>query len=196
MQIIMNLVALLRSNFIIFFQLVLLLTTAAAIQAQILTPSITSQDSNIYRTLGNLGQVSHHSKTIDTPYSSVSKSDVRVSNPGINTLGGLGLAQGLSPYGVAPIGLSHGISPLGLSHGISPLGLSHGISPLGLSHGISPIGLTHAGIHSPLAPRLALPGTLARPVGVAPGLLGVAYSVAPAVSHMSYTNGLGLSYAW
>lgn len=109
----------------------------------------------------------------------MSKSDVRVSNPGINTYGGLGLAHGLSPYGVAPIGLSHGISPIGLSHGISP------------------IGLTHAGIHSPLiAPRLALPGTLARPVGVAPGLLGVAYSVAPAVSHMSYTNGLGLSYAW
>lgn len=55
-----------------FLQLVLLLTTAAAIQAQILTPSITSQNSNIYRTLGNLGQVSTHSKTIDTPYSSVS----------------------------------------------------------------------------------------------------------------------------
>ncbi|KAJ8876215.1 hypothetical protein PR048_024125 [Dryococelus australis] len=42
--------------------------------------AITSQHSNILRTPGNLGQVSTYSKTIDTPYSSVSKSDVRVSN--------------------------------------------------------------------------------------------------------------------
>ncbi|XP_044740396.1 cuticle protein 76-like [Chrysoperla carnea] len=47
------------------------------------TPAITSQSSNILRSYGNLGQVSTFSKTIDTPYSSVSKSDVRVSNPGI-----------------------------------------------------------------------------------------------------------------
>ncbi|XP_063218742.1 cuticle protein 67-like [Bacillus rossius redtenbacheri] len=44
------------------------------------SPAITSQHSNILRTPGNLGQVSTYSKTIDTPYSSVSKSDVRVSN--------------------------------------------------------------------------------------------------------------------
>ncbi|XP_067001002.2 cuticle protein 67-like [Anabrus simplex] len=44
------------------------------------TPAITSQQSNILRTPGNLGQVSTYSKTINTPYSSVSKSDVRVSN--------------------------------------------------------------------------------------------------------------------
>ncbi|XP_063218735.1 cuticle protein 67-like [Bacillus rossius redtenbacheri] len=47
------------------------------------SPAITSQHSNILRTPGNLGQVSTYSKTIDTPYSSVSKSDVRVSNPGV-----------------------------------------------------------------------------------------------------------------
>lgn len=31
---------------------------------------------------------------------------------------------------------------------------------------------------------------------VAPGLLGVAYSAAPVVSHMTYSNGLGVNYAW
>lgn len=45
-------------------------------------PAITSQHSNILRSFGNLGQVSTYSKTIDTPFSSVSKADVRVSNPG------------------------------------------------------------------------------------------------------------------
>jgi hypothetical protein len=43
-------------------------------------PFITSQQSNILRSYGNLGQVSTYSKTIDTPYSSVRKSDVRVCN--------------------------------------------------------------------------------------------------------------------
>lgn len=44
------------------------------------TPAITSTSSNILRTPGNLGQISTYHKTIDTPYSSVRKSDVRISN--------------------------------------------------------------------------------------------------------------------
>jgi hypothetical protein len=51
-----------------------------AAPAAVATPAITSQHSNILRSYGNLGQVSTYSKTIDTPYSSVRKSDVRVSN--------------------------------------------------------------------------------------------------------------------
>lgn len=143
----------------------------AAINAQYLAPSITTQNQNIYRTLGNLGQVSTHSKTIDTPFSSVSKSDVRVSNPGY-----------------ASYGLAH--APLGYA--------AHGYGAPVVAHaGISPYGL---GLARP-ALAVARPAVaVARPVGVvggvAPGLLGVAYSAAPSVAHMSYTNGLGLSYAW
>ncbi|XP_058464846.1 cuticle protein 76-like [Malaya genurostris] len=59
------------------------LNPAGPTYAGIHTPAITSQQSNILRTYGNLGQISSHSKTIDTPYSSVSKSDVRISNPGL-----------------------------------------------------------------------------------------------------------------
>ncbi|XP_065217879.1 cuticle protein 67-like [Planococcus citri] len=44
------------------------------------TPAITSTSSNILRTPGNLGQISTYHKSIDTPFSSVRKSDVRVSN--------------------------------------------------------------------------------------------------------------------
>ncbi|KAJ8876221.1 hypothetical protein PR048_024131 [Dryococelus australis] len=51
--------------------------------------AVTSQHANILRTPGNLGQVSTYSKTIDTPYSSVSKSDVRVSNDAL-AYGGYG----------------------------------------------------------------------------------------------------------
>ena len=51
-----------------------------AAPAAVAAPAITSQHSNILRSYGNLGQVSTYSKSIDTPYSSVRKSDVRVSN--------------------------------------------------------------------------------------------------------------------
>lgn len=51
--------------------------------ASIIAPTVTSEQQNVIRSYGNLQQVSYNSKTIDTPYSSVSKSDVRVSNPGV-----------------------------------------------------------------------------------------------------------------
>nr|CAI5841235.1 unnamed protein product [Callosobruchus analis] len=77
------------------FKFVILLATLAYANAgfvyssaptaySVATPgALTSQSSNIYRSFGNLGQISTYSKTVDTPYSSVSKSDVRVSNPGL-----------------------------------------------------------------------------------------------------------------
>ena len=49
--------------------------------AAVIAPTITSESQNVLRSY-NGGQVAYQSKTIDTPYSSVSKSDVRVSNPG------------------------------------------------------------------------------------------------------------------
>lgn len=51
--------------------------------AAVIAPTVTSEQQNVLRSYGNLQQVSYNSKTIDTPYSSVSKHDVRVSNPGI-----------------------------------------------------------------------------------------------------------------
>nr|AYA49987.1 cuticular protein 44-aa motif 3 [Leptinotarsa decemlineata] len=56
----------------------------AAARISYTTSALTSQSSNIYRSFGNLGQVYTYSKTINTPFSSVSKADVRaVSNPGL-----------------------------------------------------------------------------------------------------------------
>ncbi|KAG5896794.1 hypothetical protein JTB14_008369 [Gonioctena quinquepunctata] len=60
---------------------------SAAAPISYTAPALTSQSSNIYRSFGNLGQVSTYSKSIDTPFSSVRKSDVRVSNPGVSLLG-------------------------------------------------------------------------------------------------------------
>ncbi|XP_063826403.1 pupal cuticle protein C1B-like [Ostrinia nubilalis] len=107
-------------------------------------PAIASQHSNILRSPFNLGQVSTYSKAIDTPFSSVRKSDIRVSNPG------LAVAPAYGGY-AAPY-------------------------------------VSHVGVAAPYAAPVAKVATA--------GLLGVAYSAAPAVSHMTYSNGLGLAYAW
>ena len=45
-------------------------------------PAISSVSSNTIRSFGNVGQVSTYSKTLDTPFSSVRKSDIRVTNDG------------------------------------------------------------------------------------------------------------------
>lgn len=68
------------------------------------TDAVTSQQSNILRSYGNLGQVASFSKTINTPYSSVSKSDVRVSNPGYAAVAHAPIAY--NPY-IARPALAH-----------------------------------------------------------------------------------------
>ncbi|XP_055536632.1 cuticle protein 76-like [Wyeomyia smithii] len=115
------------------------------------TPAVTSQQSNILRSFGNLGQIATHSKTIDTPYSTSSKTDVRISNPG------LAVGHVAAAYPAA----------------------------------------YHAPAYAPAAyAHPAVYGAPAVKAVAAPGLLGVAYSAAPAVAAMSYNNGLGISYAW
>ncbi|BET01785.1 Pupal cuticle protein C1 [Nesidiocoris tenuis] len=70
------------------YKILILSAFVAYAQAGLLAApaAITSQQQNILRSWGNLGQVSTYSKTIDTPWSSVSKSDIRVSNPGLSAV--------------------------------------------------------------------------------------------------------------
>ncbi|NP_001166800.1 cuticular protein 44-aa motif precursor [Bombyx mori] len=102
-------------------------------------PALASQHSNT--SPFNLGQISTYSKSVDTPFSSVRKADIRVSNPGV------AVAPAYSSF-AAPY-------------------------------------VSHVGVAAPVA-KVATTG----------GLLGVAYSAAPTVSHMTYTNGLGFAYGW
>ncbi|KAJ8967604.1 hypothetical protein NQ314_002722 [Rhamnusium bicolor] len=103
--------------------------------------------------MSNLGQVSTYSKTIDTPFSSVRKSDVRVSNPGLRITA----------------------SPLGYA---APAPLAYAAPAYQTGYAAPAI---HAGY---AAPAIA-----------APAAIGVAYSAAPAVSHVTY-QGLGYGYGW
>jgi hypothetical protein len=97
--------------------------------------------------------VSTYSKTIDTPYSSVRKSDVRVSNDAL-------------AYPAVPA-------------------VAHA------AYHAAPVAATYA------APAYAAPVVKTAATAVAGhGLLGVAYSAAPAVAHMTYSNGLGIAYSY
>ncbi|KAJ8959226.1 hypothetical protein NQ318_022488 [Aromia moschata] len=143
-------------------------------------PAITSQSSNILRSFGNLGQVSTSSKTIDTPFSSVSKSDVRVSNPGLR------IATHAAPIGyaahAAPLAYAAQAAPIGYAAHAAPIGYAAHAAPIGYAAHAAPIGYA----------------AHAAPIGYAahaPAAIGVAYSAAPAVSHMSY-QGVGVAYGW
>lgn len=64
------------------------LSTAAALPlptAALAVPTIATSTSNVIRGIGNLGAISAYAKSVDTPFSSVRKADVRVNNPGIVT---------------------------------------------------------------------------------------------------------------
>ncbi|PSN37243.1 Pupal cuticle protein C1B [Blattella germanica] len=119
------------------------------------TPAITSQHSNILRTPGNLGQVSTYSKTIDTPYSSVRKSDVRVSNDAL-------------AYHAAPVA----------------------------AYAAPAVAAAPVAYHGAYAAPALAARAYAAPAVAAHGLLGVAYSAAPAVAHISYSNAYGINYAY
>nr|CAD7205366.1 unnamed protein product [Timema douglasi] len=115
--------------------------------------AITSQHSNILRTPGV-----HLS--IDTPYSSVSKSDVRVSNDAL-------------AYGAVPAYASYAAPAY---HG--------GYAAPALAG------------HAYAAPAYAARAYAAPALAAHGGLLGVAYSAAPVVSHMTYSNAYGINYAY
>ncbi|XP_050311755.1 cuticle protein 67-like isoform X3 [Anthonomus grandis grandis] len=134
------------------------------------TPAITSQSSNIYRTAGNLGQISTYSKTIDTPYSSVSKSDVRVSNPGLRIAAAPALAYS------TPVAHAAYAAPVAYA-----------------AQAAYAAPVAHAAY---AAPALAAPAyATSSSFATRSSLLGVAYSAAPAVAHVTYDNGFS-RYAW
>lgn len=133
-------------------------------------PAVVSQQSNILRSHGNLGQVSTFSKSIQTPFSSVSKHDVRVSNDAI-------------AYAHAPVAYTAHVPTVSYAAPVAKIAAA----PVAYAAPVAKIAA------APVA--YAAPAAYAAPVAKT-GLLGVAYSAAPVVSHMTYSNSYGTQYAW
>ncbi|KAB0794022.1 hypothetical protein PPYR_13642 [Photinus pyralis] len=185
-------------------------------------PAITSQSSNILRTYGNLGQISTYSKTIDTPFSSVQKSDVRVSNPGLKIAAAPALAYAAAPvaYAAAPAAISYSAAPAVSHFSYSSPIVSYG-TPYTAAHApaitsqssnilrsygnLGQISTYSKTIDTPFSSvqksdvRVSNPGLK---IAAAPALAyaaapaAVTYSAAPAVSHFTYAGSYGLNYGW
>ncbi|XP_076164747.1 cuticular protein CPF2 isoform X1 [Ptiloglossa arizonensis] len=122
--------------------------------ATVALPTIATSSSNVIRGIGNLGAISAYSKSVDTPFSSVRKADVRVNNPGIVTatavpasvltvansaLAGPVATAALAPTLLAP-GLTTALAP-GLTTALAP-GLTTALAGPALTAGLaSPLGL-------------------------------------------------------
>ncbi|EEB18369.1 Pupal cuticle protein C1B, putative [Pediculus humanus corporis] len=132
------------------------------------SPALVSQHANVLRTPGNLGQVSTYSKSINTPFSSVTKHDVRVSNDAL-------------AYTHAPIAYAH-----------APAAAY--AAPIAKVAAAPFTYAAPAAYAAPIAKVAAAPVAYAAPAAVAK--IGVAYSAAPAVAHMAYSNGYGIQYNW
>ena len=139
------------------------------------TPTLTSQSSNTLRTFGNQGQISHEAKTIQTPFSSVSRSDVRVSND----------AQILAH---APVAAYAAPAAYAAHAYAAPAAYA---APVAHAYA-APAAYAAPVAHAYAAPAYGAP--IAKAVAPA-GLLGVAYSAAPVVSHMTYSSG-PITYAY
>lgn len=128
------------------------------------TSAITSQQQNTYRSADNLAQISTYSKSVDTPFSSSSKSRTDVTNPGIYH----SLSYAASPAAIhyaapAPAAAIHYAAP-------APAAIHYAAPAASAIHYAAPAPLPYA---STTGPAVAAPG--------------------PVVSHTDF-SGLGYSY--
>ncbi|XP_046743724.1 cuticle protein 76-like isoform X2 [Diprion similis] len=209
---------------------------AACIAAVNAGLALTSTSDNTYRSHGNLAQISTQSKSIETPYSSSSKTDIRVSNPAVYAS-----PAHIGHYVSAPPSLQHYSSAPAIQHYSAPVVEHYAHAPA--AHG-SPVYtsapgpvIAKAAYHVP-APAIhyAQPAPVAQPLythaepahyapaapvhyahaapahyahgapahyahgGQVAGhqsVVGVAYSPASAVAHLTYSNANDhVNYAW
>ncbi|CAH1981796.1 unnamed protein product [Acanthoscelides obtectus] len=156
---------------------------AAPTAYSVATPAaLTSQSSNIYRSFGNLGQVSTYHKTVDTPFSSVSKSDVRVSNPGVRFA-----APALAAYAAPTAYAAHAAYAAPTAYAAHA---AYAAPTAYTAHAAYAAPTAYTAHAAYAAPAISAHAAYAAPAAVAHGpLLGVAYSAAPAVSHITYASG-------
>ncbi|XP_076677449.1 cuticular protein CPF1 [Andrena cerasifolii] len=111
-----------------------------------LTPTaLTSTSDNILRSSGNLAQIATQSKTISTPFSTSSKSDIRVTNPGIYAHA-TPLAYAAH---AAPLAYAAPAAPLAYAAHAAPLAASHPSPLLGVAYSPA-VAVSHMAYSSPI----------------------------------------------
>jgi hypothetical protein len=178
--------------------------------------SVGSTHESTVKGFGGNSVISEYSKSVDTPYSSVRKYDSRISNdalayaPAAHAIAAPAVAYGAAPalaygagiraYGAAPaVAYGAGIRAYGAAPAVAyGAGYrAYGAAPA-LAYGAAPAVAYGAGYRAyGAAPAVAYGAAyspaIAKTAVAAP--LGVAYSAAPAVAHLSF-SGLGTAYGY
>ncbi|XP_053975959.1 pupal cuticle protein C1B-like [Hylaeus volcanicus] len=134
-----------------FFKIMILACALAVSNAGLLAPyagqytlttgALTSTSDNILRSSGNLAQIATQSKTIATPFSTSSKSDIRVTNPAI-----------YAQYAhAAPVAYAAHAAPLAYAAHAAPLAapIAHSNQLLGVAYSPA-VAVSHMAYSSPI----------------------------------------------
>lgn len=169
--------------------------------------AVTSGSDNTYRSPGNLAQISTQSKTIDTPYSSSSKTDVRVSNPSVYVTAQPALSYSAHPvqtavkyaspapsfsYAAAPV--AHSYYPQqqqqAFYHAAQPVNQVYAAAPAPAYHIAqhAPVSYSAPAVYSHAAPAYTSYAHAAPLAAAHQPLVKIAYSPANQVSHFTYSN--------
>jgi hypothetical protein len=140
--------------------------------------SVGSTHESTVKGFGGNSVISQYSKAVDTPYSSVRKYDTRISNDA--------LAYAPAAHAIAAPAVTYSAAPA-LAYGAGYR--AYGAAPA-LAYGA---GYRAYGAAPALAYGAAYAPAIAKTAVAAP--LGVAYSAAPAVAHLSF-SGLGVTYGY
>ena len=163
--------------------------------------SVGSTHESTVKGFGGNSVISQYSKAVDTPYSSVRKYDTRISNdalayaPAAHAIAAPAVAYGAAPALAYGAGYrAYGAAPA-LAYGAGYR--AYGAAPA-LAYGADPAVAYGAGIRAysagpALAYGAAYSPAIAKTAVATP--LGVAYSAAPAVAHLSF-SGLGTAYGY
>lgn len=120
--------------------------------------AVASTSTSVFRTPGHPGQVSAVHKTVETPYSSAHKADVRYTND--VQLPYHNYPAAAVPYGYGPTAVPYGHGPVAVPYGHGPVAVQYGHGPVAAaaaaySHGptantvVTPYSVSHASFSGP-----------------------------------------------
>eukprot|EP00102_Acyrthosiphon_pisum_P017666 XP_008189177.1 PREDICTED: cuticular protein-like isoform X1 [Acyrthosiphon pisum] len=147
--------------------------------------AVASTSTSVFRTPGHPGQVSAVHKTVETPYSSAHKADVRYTNDVQLPYHHYPAAV---PYGFGPTAVPYGYGPTAVPYGHGPVAVPYDHGPVAVPYGHGPVAIPYGYGHAAAVPYNH--GPVAATYGHGPTASG--YSV----SHASFSGPHGTHYSY
>ncbi|XP_026813176.1 cuticle protein 76-like [Rhopalosiphum maidis] len=152
--------------------------------------AVASTSTSVFRTPGHPGgQVSAVHKTVDTPYSSAHKSDVRYTN---DVQLPYHHHPAAVPYGYGPAAIPYGYGPAAVPYGHGPVAVPYGHGPVAVPYGYGPTAaVPYSYGHAAAVPYGSHRGPVAAPYGH-----GATVVTPHSVSHASFSGPYGTHYSY